>query len=363
MFPDDSRAKYNNAHQHAPDFIFGILCQHGEECDGYRQELEDLLEAGDRLGLLDGEVAGRLSSLDREGFLSAFAELETGYFLDKHGFQVTPRPAGKGNHIGDLQIQTQPPTFVEVKAALDRSEEAVEGRVIAGLIRYAEPLLDQFKDSVIAEFRVLEGGTFARRHLEHWLRKVFKSRQETGLTGSSADLLYESGQGLRLEVTLHPVDGMETAAIMPTSEKTNPPIAEYFAASIESAHPQLPDDGRPALVVVRPFLSLWATEKHLREALFGKIVWDINFETASYSERHDGDGLLAPGKWSRLSGVGLLDVRRRTVGDKTTKLMILHNPWAPYPLDAAALAGTGIYHFLPKDGKMEWSPSIDEESG
>lgn len=135
-----------------------------------------------------------------------------------------------------------------------------------------------------------------------------------------------------------------------------------FAASIESAHPQLPDDGRPGLVVVRPFLSLWAAEKHVRDALFGKEVWDVNFTTNSFSKRHPGGGLLGPGRWTRLSGVGLLNVRRRAVGDKTTKLIIHHNPWAQHPLDAASLSGPGIYHLLPEeDGEMIWSPALEEE--
>lgn len=357
LFSDVAREKYFRAHQHAPDFIFAILCQEGDECDGYRGELEDLLAFGDGIGLLDQQTAGRLASMQAEGFFSAFAELEVAAFLTKLGLDLTPSPAGRGDHVGDVQIETTPPVFVEVKAALDRNEELTEGRVISGLIRYAEPLLDQFDDPVIVEFQVLDGGQFARRNLEHWLRTVFSQREDDEQTGTAATHVYESTQGLRLSMKLHPVEGLESPAMLPMSDKTNPPVADYLSASIQSAYDQLPDDGRVSLIILRPFLSLWATEKHVREALFGRVVWDVNLASKDVTERHGGDGLLGPGKWTRLSAVGLLDVRR-SIGEKTTRLMIHHNPWAQIPLDASSINRANVHHLLPRDGKMTWEPPL-----
>lgn len=174
LYSDDFRRIYAQNLQHAPDFMYAILVEAGEECDGYRRELEDLLEVGERLGMLDAQMAGRLVSRDISSFLAAFSELETAKFLDDRRFKVTAAPTGSPGRVGDMQVETEHPVFVEVKAVLDRSEEAIEQRVISGLIRYAEDVFDEFSDSVVATFSVLQGGSFGHRHLEGWLRRVFR---------------------------------------------------------------------------------------------------------------------------------------------------------------------------------------------
>ncbi len=355
LFGSKFQKRYYQTHQHSPDFLYGILCESGDECEGYRQELEDLLEVGSRLGLLDAQTAGRLTSGDRDGFYSAFAELEVAKFLDDRGFALTPAPVGNVGRVGDMQVDAQPAIFVEVKAALDRSEDEGERRVISGLIRYAEPLFDDFDDPVLVTFTVLSaGGGFSHKHLEHWLRATFRGRAETGEISTEGAYRYESEQGLRLAMKLTPVNSLEHPAMMSMSMKDNPPIAEYLASSIEGAYPQVPDDGRPSLVIVREFLSLWASDKHVIDALFGKRKWTVNFTTQTFQESQSGDGLLAPGRRERLSAVGFLDVRRPGVGQRTVKLSVFHNPWTRYTLDAATLTADGIRHLVPKSGKMVW---------
>ena len=44
----------------------------------------------------------------------------------------------------------------------------------------------------------------------------------------------------------------------------------------------------------------------------------------------------------------------------TMTLLVVHNPWTRYPLDAAALTGPDIRHLTPEGGKMVWL-SADEE--
>lgn len=346
LYNDDFRSSYYQRHQHAPDFRFGIFCELGEEYDGFRQELEDLLEVGERLGLLDAQMAGRLTS-GEPGFYSVFAELEVAKFLDDRRFELTAAPAGRAGRIGDMQVQGEPPVFVEVKAALDRRDEAMERRVISGLTRYAEPVFDEFDDPVLVTFTVLEGAGFSHGHLGRWLRRTFRERATTDMTGTDGEYVYESHQGLRLAMKLMPSRGLKNPAMIIMSIVDNPPIAAYLSSSIKGAHPQLPDDGRPTLVIVRAFLSLRAAEKNVMEALFGKTTWTLK-KTGDVQGSYSGKGLLLTrGRWKRLSAVGFLDVRRPGGGQKTMKLLVIHNPWTRYPLDAATLTGPDILHLIP----------------
>lgn len=356
LFSDQFRSRYYQAHQHAPDFLYGVLCEHGEECDGFRQELEDLLEVGERLGLLDDQMRGRLASGDLDGLYSAIAELEVAKFLDDRGFELTPAPAGNAGRVGDMQVETEAPVFVEVKAVLDRRPEAEERRIISSLIRYAEPLFDEFNDSVLVMFEMPQGGVFGRRQVEGWLRRTFRERAEAGQAGTDGEYVYDSPQGLRLAMRLKHARGAEHPAMMTMSTWDNPPVADYLSSSVEGAYPQLPDDGRPTLVIVREFLSMWATEKHVLQALFGSRKWTVNFKSGNFKESYGGDGLLAPSRRERLSAVGFLQVRRPGVGEKATTLLVFHNPWTRYQLDAAALAGSDIRHMVPQGGKMVWLP-------
>lgn len=365
LYSDEFRNRYYQTHQHAPDFLYGILCESGEECDGLRQELEDLLEVGARLGMLDAQMAGRLGSGDPDGLYSVVAELEVAKFLDDRGFALTPTPVGSAGRMGDMQVDVEPPIFVEVKAALARGDEEKERRVISGLIRYAEPVFDDFDDPVLVTFTVLVGGGFNHGHLERWLRRTLRVRAETGKWGTDGGYIYESHQGLRLAMRLTPASGLEQPAMIFMNVKDNPPIAEYLSSSIDGAYPQLPDDGRPSLVIVREFLSLWATDKHVMDALFGKRKWTPNFTARTFQESHSGDGLLSLGRRERLSAVGFLNVRRPGVGQKTTKLSVFHHPWARYPLEVANLTAADVRHLVPNVGErgMVWLNSDgDDES-
>jgi len=361
VFNDEFCSRYYQLHQHAPDFLYRILCEPGEECDGFRQELEDLLLVGERLGLLDAQMAGRVGSGDPDGLFSAVAELETAQFLYDRGFELTPTPTGYAGRVGDMQVEAEPPVFVEVKAVLDRRPEAEERLIISGLIRYAEPLFDEFNDSVLVMFEVLENGVFSRRHVEGWLRGTFRERAETGQAGTDGEYIYDSPQGLRLAMRLKRAEGVEHPAMMAMRAWDNPPVADYLSSSIEGAYPQLPDDGRPTLVVVREFLSMWATEKHVLQALFGERKWTPNFRSGTVKEWYAGDGLLAPGRRERLSAVGFLRVRRPGVGEKKTTLLVFHNPWPRYPLDIAALAGSDISHLVPQGANMVWLPAQERD--
>jgi hypothetical protein len=351
LYDHASQERYRQLRQHAPGFLFCLLCDNGDECEEARGEFERLLETGARISLIDDQMRGNLKA-GGGNFIAAYAELEVASFLDVRGVVLTSTPSGRGAHVGDLQAVTDPPTFIEVKAVLDRPDEAGEQAVLSGVFRYVDPLLEEFAEPALVSFAVKQTGTFNRRHLESWVRKVFSNR---GPVVPEATYTYQGLDGLLLEMQVTPVENEDHPVMTAMTTRHNLPVRDYLLASIQSAYDQLPDDGRPSLVILRPHLSFVARELHLLDTLLGRHVLK-RVTTKAVTQSYPWSGVYRANQNTRVSAVGLLDVKRHR--DDPHRLAIIHNPWARHPLAPAAFALPNVRQLVPgTNGDMHWHPS------
>jgi hypothetical protein len=338
-FDDDFRDEYARKHQAAPSRVYRILCDPNPRCEQWREEVDGLLATGARVGLLNREMMGKLRSGDDGQFLGAVSELETAKFFDDRGFPLTPRPRGRAGRTGDMQLGLAPPLFVEVKALLDRPAESVEQRLSSKLWKYAREV--ELRFTVHLKI-ITPAADFRGRTFQHWLEALL-------LRGSGAedtDAVYRDKSGFEVAVKSRPHNATASHVLCTQIRVGWSQTKEYVKASIRASYQQLPEGHRPALVVLRPWLTEPVDQDDMVDALYGSAQVVLNTNTGHVDSGRVSDGVFRPGRNERLSAVGVL----RDVGiQRDLALDVYHSELARHPLDWQLLHGPNIRHLLRID--------------
>lgn len=338
-FDDDFRAEYARKHQAAPSRVYRILCDPNPRSEQWREDIDALLATGARVGLLNRETIGKLRSGDDGQFLGAVSELETAKFFDDRGFPFTPRPRGRAGRTGDLQLGLAPPVFVEVKALLDRPAETVEKRLSSKLWKYAREVELRF----VVQLKIITpAADFRGRTFQHWLQALLlRSSGE-----EDTEAVYRDKSGFEVAVKSRPHNATVSHVLCTQIDVGWSQTKEYVKASVRAAYEQLPEDGRPALVVLRPWLKEPVDQDDMLDALYGTEQMLLTTGTGQVQLGRAADGVFQPGQNRRLSAVGLL----RDVGARfDLALDIYHYELAQWRLDWESLRGTGIRHLVAID--------------
>lgn len=353
VYDVDFRKRYSEKNQAAPDLLWRVLCDPSPVGEPHRQEFETLVAEGLRSGLLDNEMRGRLRSASAEQRYGALSELEVGRFFSERGFAWLPRPRGRGTRRGDIQLHTHPPTFVEVKAILERPIEVIEEFISGKLWRVTEMCLKQANRPLFVQTMIYRvAPDFDGGHYRKWLLRRLSAdaplprhARYAGRAGLVLDIeVLESTLTSRepVQVQMRPGQWVRTAS--------------YVRHSVENAHRQLPNDGRVCMIILRPHLQFGPDADDMLNSLYGTGQWIVSMvpEPRFVGAERARDGFFSPNARRRVSAVALLKpVRTETGAD--LGLDVYHNPFARYPLDWGNLAGTAIRHFVPGDGgTMVW---------
>ncbi len=340
LYGVEFREDYGNKRQSRPDYLYRVLCDGSPDMHELRDHMEQLLRAASAVGILDSQTEGRLRSGDQNQFRAAMAELECSEFLHARGFPLKPRPQGAPGRSGDLEIALASRIFVEVKAVLDRPREQEEDRLTAKLWRYAE----EVKGNYLVWLSVATpADDFRGPRFRQWLEKRLAEAGKSEVTAT-----YTDRSGLQVAVEATPCETGGRVGLAQSHEARFLHTPDYLRASVDAAYEQVPDDGRPTLIVLRPFLSFGARDKHMLSCLYGTEQWRINLQTKEVASTRARDGLMRAGHHERMSAVALL-LGQRLVHGARSSLDVCHHPFARYPLDSALLRATDIRHFVAID--------------
>lgn len=352
LFDDVFRTKYARRAAQNPDYLYRALCDADERANPVRNELEGLLDAGYRTGIADSDLLGRLKSGNEVGTDSARAELEANYFLTNLGLSVAARPKGLKNRLGDLELRLSAPVFIEIKAVIDREFEAIENRIWNKLIAATEST--EGPSVVVMLEMVTAAWDFRTAAYKRWLQDFLQ-------TASSEDeAMYTDASGLVVRAKIlgdaDPEDDGSPAA-MPWTGVRTVHNHDFYRTSLEGAYEQLPDDGRPAIIVLRSFLSFGPDDYGMERAVLGTQSVRIPVNGQAYATRNP-DGFFWAAPRNRSSAVGILKSKWSSSGPDgkaELSLDLYHNPMARNPLDWKELHGPGLRHLIAiSDTEMKW---------
>ena len=301
--------------------------------------MERLLLSGKESGLLDDETRGRL--LGREiGFCSARAELEAaGVFLER-GFGIRPRPSGRNTRVGEFELVGGTSIFVEVKALIDRPADRNEYRRTENLSTLTRTLAP--RGSILSLHVTEASRDFSAARYRRWYRETFADR--------TSGTYQENGFGAEVAV-LDPGGGLDPSqpSVVKRFVGTNH-NHDYIGSSLKRACKQLPND-RPAIIVLRSFLTMDFQDADMFWALFGPIAVRLSDRQTGRT----GEGLFFQDISERVSGIGLLKARWDDSG-LDHSLDVFHYHCALNPLSPALLQAPNIRQSIPSDhGQLEWS--------
>ena len=358
IFTHEYIGEYCSSRRPIKDTFWAILCANDQHLVGYRAQIDSLISDALRRGLLDDDVRDRLRSTQFQTRSSALAELEAGYFLASRGISYTPRPSGRTARTGDFECVTNPPVFVEVKAIYDRSEERAGSRLSSSIWDITQECLESSPQSVLVSTRVKTQAAFSERHFRAWLRKTLDGIHPPAVVE------YRSESGLSLEMRMeHSPLSTKAAAQMQGGFGGWSKDDFYIKASVTKAYEQLPDDGRPSLVIPRSFQYLPVTHDSFLDALFGHEVLSIPHDGRGtlYPDRarntREPDGFFSPRNHKRCAAVGHLRANRGETAFEYA-LTLYHNPYARNPLDEDTFTLSDIRQLVPHGGQMRWLDDV-----
>jgi hypothetical protein len=312
---EECRQKFHSV----PNYLYRVLCDPNPSLEVVRNELDELIGFAKRCGLLDQETAGRLRSFDDAQFLAALSELQAGRFFSDRGFVLRPRPDGRAGKKGDFEILASPPIFTEVKAIFDRPREVLYHRLTTKLWECARRALRGVHGGLVIDFeRMTAARDFRGAGFMQQLRSAALSVLDSG---ESVSVAYRDASGFAVDVAISPWPGSNGRPFM-----MGPVIVGAVATqdqvlgAIDSALPQMPDDGRRNLAIIHPHLT------------FPPDAEDLDTAVGHVFGRRTN---------RRLSAVGLLVANVQRTGT-TLSLSVHLNPAARYPLRAEELEAEGV---------------------
>jgi hypothetical protein len=317
----ECRSKYHSS----PTWPYAYLCDPRPDLHGYRRQFDELLGFAEEHGFLDGETLGRLRTLEEPDFLSVIAELDCAKFMHDRGLPVRPRPEGRPGKRGDFEIAVSAPIFVEVKSLFDRPLEALQQRVNSKLRTSGRRATADLDVPCIIHLGHI-------RNPQDFRGRAFGARVREELTAHRDNLnlsfTYIEPSGFSVDVKVQPWPTGRTAGFVGpwiwTWGRTEP-----YIRAIDSAMPQLPNDGRPCIVVLRPWLTFPPDAEDLA------IVWDKSF---------------ARGARPRVSAIAILTADNRAGGYALT-MNIYANPTPRYPLPLEHMRRQGILVNVRETGR------------
>ena len=351
LMSEESRARYARRAAANPDYMYRVLCDADERAAPLRNDLERLIQDGCATGIADTDLLGRLKSGDSFSADSARAELEVNQVFNNLGLPIIPRPSGFKSRTGDLELSLAPPVFVEVKAVLDREFEDIEGRIWQKLVAVTDSTTGP---SVVVMLQMLTPAReFRGAAYRSWLQAFLKSASPDD-EGTYTDA---SGLVVGAKVLGDPAGDDSGPSAMPWTGARSVFNHDYYRTSLEGAYEQLPDDGRPAIIIIRSFLSFGPDDYGMERAVLGTNSVVIPREGKPHRSRQR-DGFFWASRRDRASAVGLLKSRwLSNASDARAELTLdfYHNPMARNPLAWNELRGVGIRHLIAtSETEMKW---------
>lgn len=258
IYDEDWVEKCGRKFASSPNKMYRCLCDESPTTDKLRDDLEALFGLGHHMKLMDEQLIGRLRKLDELSWLSAIAELEAAQLFSDEGFEFSAKPAGRSARVGEFQIGSQPPVFVEVKTLFEDSDGILHERVRRKLWKSVKAVGQSTGASYFVGFgRVRRLADFSQRSFQEELTRVFSTDRCPSFT-------YQDKSGFSVDITLTPKStGKPASPSGPWQGLWGNQNAAYERA-IGRALKQLPDD-RPNLLIIRPYLSFPLDREDIQE--------------------------------------------------------------------------------------------------
>lgn len=305
--------------------------------DFHLKLLEEAIKFGYEREVLNKDKKYRLQNGNYNDFIAIMNELLVGRFLERVG-TIKAEPQGRNKHIGEFEIQTSPPVFVEVKTLFVDDVQRSRDSMGNGMRQAAHDILSPF--SLFVEISEFEP-SFKRSQFKAFLTRELGKITSGNVGDKVAPLTYRENSGLCAIVEVIREGGYCRATPCSLSWGAFPHIThERIKLKVDEAIRQLPKDGRPCLVVLCSATSD-ITETDMLYAMLGPRTISINLQSKSSFSYYPLAGIARPSLRTRISALALFHSEYFEYGTKQS-MDVYHNPFASAPLSSNAMEKEGI---------------------
>jgi hypothetical protein len=247
----------------APTPMYNCLCDRTIRAATLRDDLETLMRCGIDTGILDEKMRGQLRAFDEVAWLASIAELECADILVRAGLLVVSKPRGREGTLGDFEVESDPPVFVEVKALFDDPKRRLHEKVRCKLWKSARVAGQEVGVSCYVQFgHVRKLADFSGTLFKNFLRRKLAEHQKS----LTFDFVYRDRSGFEIDASVRPRQpGKPTASSGPWQGWWGS-LDESYKKAVGKSLRQLPAD-RPVLVVFRPWRSFPPDDEDTEELL------------------------------------------------------------------------------------------------